>query len=92
MKAQQLNEEIMKIKKNLAISDTGFVFDPSTGDSYTLNPVGLELIQLIKSGQDLPAITTHITGKYDVDAIAFERYYLDFIATLRQMHLIDDNA
>jgi hypothetical protein len=82
----------MKIKKNLAISDTGFVFDPSTGDSYTLNPVGLELIQLIKTGQDLPYIKQHITEKYDVEATAFERYYLDFVATLRQMHLIDETA
>lgn len=83
---------MMKIKKNIAISDTGFVFDPSTGDSYSLNPVGLEIIQLIKSGNDYEAIAGLITKKYDVEQTAFERYYLDFVATLRQMQLVDDHG
>ena len=42
----------MEIKKNIAISETGFVFDPSTGDSFTLNAVGLEIIGFLRGGEN----------------------------------------
>lgn len=79
---------MMKIKKNLAISDTGFVFDPSTGDSYTLNPIGLEIIQLLKNNLSLEEITEHMTREYDVDSNTFERYFYDFTGMLKQMQLV----
>ena len=31
----------MKIRENLAVSDNGFVFDPETGESFTVNEVGV---------------------------------------------------
>lgn len=78
----------MKIKKSLAISETGFVFDPSTGDSYTLNQTALEIIQLLKEDHSPEQITEIITQKYDVDESAFERYFYDFTAMLKQMQLV----
>jgi len=83
---------MVKIKKNIAISDSGFVFDPGSGDSYSLNPSGLELVQLIKSGKDFSAILETVTEKYEVDSDSFERYYYDFIATLAQLHLTDPDG
>lgn len=78
----------MKLKKNLAISETGFVFDPSTGDSYTLNTTGLEIIQMLREGKNPEIITRKMTKTYDVDANTFERYYYDFIGMLKQMQLV----
>ena len=78
----------MKIKKSLAISETGFVFDPSTGDSYTLNPTALEIIQLLKEDHSPKHITKTITQKYDVDESTFERYFYDFTGMLKQMQLV----
>ncbi len=78
----------MKLKKSLAISETGFVFDPSTGDSYTVNPIGLEIIQLLKVGKNLKSITKIMTQTYDVDHNTFERYYYDFLGMLKQMQLV----
>lgn len=80
----------MRIKKNIAISETGFVFDPSTGDSYTLNPEGLLILEMIKQGKSQDDISTEITSRYDVDPSSFERYFYDFMATLKQMQLIED--
>ena len=34
----------------LAISDTGFVFDPRTGHSYTVNSTGLTVLSALKKG------------------------------------------
>ncbi len=31
----------MNVKKDIAISDSGFVFDPTTGESYSVNPIGV---------------------------------------------------
>jgi len=81
----------MKVKKNIAISETGFVFDPSTGDSYTLNDTGLEIVQLIKSGMDKEAIMQSMTQRYDIDIHSLERYFVDFIGMLKYMQLVTDD-
>lgn len=80
----------MKLKKNIAISETGFIFDPTTGDSFTLNPVGLELLEMLKSGNTFEEISKHFISKYDVDTTSFERYYYDFTSTLKLLHLVED--
>ncbi len=80
----------MKIKKNIAVSESGFVFDPSTGESFSLNQVGLELVELLKQGEDFDAIKKEILEKYDVDEISFEKYYYDFINSLNQNQLLED--
>ena len=81
----------MKLKKNIALSESGFVFDPSTGVSYSLNSQAMEIIQLIKEGLDLEAITVKITESYDIDRGSFEKYYFDFAGMLKQFRLIDED-
>jgi hypothetical protein len=43
----------MLIKENIALSENGFVFNPSTGDSFTMNSTGKEVLMLIKEGKNL---------------------------------------
>jgi hypothetical protein len=81
-----------RIKKNIAISDSGFVFDPGTGDSYSLNPTGLEIVQLIKSGKDFQQVLAEMSAKYEVDPESFERYYYDFTTTLKQLRLTEPDG
>ena len=80
----------MKIKKNIAVSESGFVFDPSTGESFSLNQIGLELVELLKQGDDFDSIKKEVLEKYDVDEISFEKYYYDFINSLNQNQLLED--
>lgn len=80
----------MKIKSNIAISDSGFVFDPSTGESFTFNPTGLEIFRYMKEDRSFDEISEIITGKYDVDDHIFERYYFDFLSMLKQFQLIEN--
>jgi PqqD family protein of HPr-rel-A system len=77
------------IRKNIAISDSGFVFDPMSGESFSLNPVGLEIVQLIKSGRSNEEIFQIMTAKYDIEEENFERYYYDFLVTLKQLNLTE---
>ncbi len=81
----------MKIKKNIAISENGFVFDPTSGESYTLNTVGLEILNLLKEGKDQKEITRQLLKKYDVEESVLERYFYDFISLLRKHQLIEDD-
>ncbi len=80
---------MMKIKKNIAISENGFVFDPTSGESYTLNTVGLEILNLLKEGKDQKEITRQLLKKYDVEESVLERYFYDFISLLRKHQLIE---
>lgn len=77
----------MKIKRNLALSDSGFVFNPSTGDSFSVNPIGLEIIRYLKDGHDKEDIVTLMTKKYNVEEGALQKDLRDFFDTLNHLKL-----
>lgn len=81
----------MRIKKNIAISDSGFVFNPTTGDSYSLNQVGREILQYMGEQKSREEITSLMTSAYDIDAASFEKYFFDFISMLRQFELLEED-
>ncbi len=80
----------MKLKKNIAISETGYVFNPTTGESFTLNQIGLEIINMAKENKSDEEIKQHLLQKYDTDEASLERYYLDFLEMLKQYQLIEN--
>jgi hypothetical protein len=43
----------MRIKKNIAISESGFIFNPAVGDSYSTNPIGAEIIKMLKESKSV---------------------------------------
>ncbi len=79
----------MKLKKNIAVSDTGFILDPSTGESFTVNEVGLEILNMLKEGLSFDEISSRITAEYDIDQAGLEKYYQDFIEMLNQYNLLE---
>lgn len=79
----------MKIRKNIAISETGFLFNPLTGDSFSTNTVGLDVIQQLKAGKTEQEITVFITEKYAVDASEFEKDLEDFRLQLRDSQVLE---
>ena len=81
----------MKVKKNIAISESGFVFDPTSGESFSLNPIGAEIIELLKQETPFAEIRNIMLNKYEVDDNSFEKYYYDFVSMLKKFKLIDEN-
>jgi len=79
----------MVLRKNIAVSENGFVFDPSTGDSYTLNDTALEIIELLKSGKNHNEIVTVLMGKYESEKPLIERYLLEFFEEMKTFNLIE---
>jgi PqqD family protein of HPr-rel-A system len=52
----------------LAISDTGFVFDPRTGHSYTVNTTGLVALRALKGGSSLAEVRQSVESAFDCPA------------------------
>jgi hypothetical protein len=80
----------MQIKKNIAVSETGFVFNPTTGDSYSINLVGREILGHLRENRSPDEITSMMTSDYDIDPASFEKYFYDFLSMLRQFELLDE--
>lgn len=80
----------MKVKKNIAISDSGFIFNPTTGDSFSANPVGLEIIKLMKNGFNKDDIRNHLLSLYTVDEASFEKDYYDFVNLLVHHQIVEE--
>jgi len=81
----------MKLKKNIAISDSGFIFDPASGNSFTTNPIGLEIIDVLKKGGSEKEIVEKITQGYQVDASSFEKDLYDFMNVLVKLKLTEEH-
>ena len=79
----------MRIKKNIAISDSGFVFNPSTGDSFSTNPIGLEIIKMLKEGKTRDEVKTWILKTYTTEETAFEKDFYDFLLTLQSIKILE---
>lgn len=80
----------MKIKSNIAVSASGLIFNPDTGESFTVNPMGAEIINYLKEGLSKEDIETKVLGKYNVDKPSFEKDFEDFTALLQNYSLVED--
>ena len=78
----------MKITPEVKISDNGFVFNSKTGDSFNLNPFGMELIKSIREEKDFEQIKSEMLEKYDVDDLTFEKDFYEFCALLKHHQII----
>lgn len=79
----------MKIKKSIAVSKSGFIFNPSTGDSYTVNQVAAEILELLKESNSLEEVKQEILKKYDVNEKSLNEDLNDFSAHLQQLGLTE---
>lgn len=79
----------MNIRKDIAVSDTGFVFDPITGESFSLNPIGIEILDLYKKGQTKDEILEVLLKKYEVTENELEKSISDFEKTIVDYNLTE---
>lgn len=76
-----------KTLERLAISESGFVFDPVSGHSFTLNETGLDILRTLQKSRHLSALQEHLSMEYDVDRSTLDRDLLEFLGSLRdQLH------
>ena len=80
----------MKLKKKLAISESGFIFDPTTGESFSTNNEGVEIIQFLNQQKTEEEIKEYFLTEYEIDEATYERSFLDFMSMLRYFNLVED--
>lgn len=81
----------LKLNQNIATSDTGFLFNPATGESFTINPTGARFIALLKDGLTDEEIIQKMCNEFEVEARDLERDLTDFREILKHNHLLVDN-
>jgi len=79
----------MKLKKNIAISETGFLFDPNSGESFSLNETGKKILQFLQEGKSENKISEWFIENYEVDQTIFENNFNDFITVLHNFKIVE---
>lgn len=74
----------MEILRRLAVSDSGFVFDPVSGNSYSTNVTGLAILRLMQRGLPLGEIVATLQKQFAVDAVTAEAEAMAFACELRE--------
>lgn len=70
--------------RDLALSDTGFVFDPYSGATFTVNATGLCILSALKDELTVTAIAARLAERFDVRGSDLTRDVHEFIEALRQ--------
>jgi hypothetical protein len=74
--------------KELAINDSGFVFDPQTGATFSVNPTGQAILQALKQGAGREQITDLLQCRFNADGHDLQRDVDGFVHLLRTHQLL----
>ncbi len=80
----------MKLNKNLALSESGFAFNGSTGDTFLLNETALFIIQKIKENFSTEEILNSLVQSFDVPPLIAEKDLIEFINQLKSYQLLEE--
>ncbi len=64
---------------DLAINQSGFIFDPATGYSYNANETAIQIINQLIEGVEVEQIVAQITEEFEVardEALSDVEYFL----------------
>ena len=71
------------------MSESGFLFDPTTGDSYSVNQTGSIIIEYLKEGLSEDQIVDKLKETFDSDTEQMRKDLDDFLHYLKQLKMID---
>jgi len=70
--------------QRLAVNESGFIFDPESGRSFTANAVGLYVLHFLQSHSNSDDLLSAIQADFDVSYSDAERDTTEFAAQLRK--------
>lgn len=73
----------LDLLKRFIISDSGFIFDPLLGKSYSTNNTGLTILKYIQAEKNLDQIIEAIIKEFSVSREDAERDIIEFIDYLQ---------
>lgn len=78
----------MKVNKNIAVSESGFLFDSMSGDSFSLNPIAAEILELIREQKSLDDVKKVLINKYEVTPTLLDKTIDEYVFTLKKLNII----
>jgi len=75
------------LNKNIAVSNAGLLFNPVNGESFTVNPIGISILNFLREGKSSSEICNHLVEEFNVEPETAERDLLDFINLLKHYQL-----
>lgn len=78
----------MQRLRDLAISETGFVFDPFSGATFTVNATALCILDGLKRGLDRASIASALHAKFDTLEADLPRDIDEVLQALRMFGLV----
>ena len=79
----------MKLKNNIALSESGFIFNPNTGESFTINPSGQQIIEMIRDGKEFEEINQYFMENFETEESIFEKDFEDFVQMLKSYQMLE---
>ena len=70
--------------KRLAISESGFIFDPESGHSFNVNETGMFILKQLQDQSAPNQILQSIVDEYDISPREAERDLIEYIGLLRE--------
>ena len=80
----------MDIRKNIAVSENGFIFNPLTGDSFSVNQTGVFILRKMKEGDSNEDIMKALQAEYELDTYTAEKDLYDFLSLLKSYQLTEN--
>ncbi|MBT3300223.1 MAG: PqqD family protein [Candidatus Marinimicrobia bacterium] len=80
----------LQFKSELTISESGFLFDHSTGLTYTLNPTGQFIFRKIQDKKNARDILHFLMDDFDVNEETAHKDLDDFVRQLKEFDLVGE--
>lgn len=75
---------------NLALNDNGFLFDATTGHTYTLNETGTFVLKRMIARREKADLLADLAAQYDISCAVAARDLEQFLMRLRSMGILDE--
>jgi PqqD family protein of HPr-rel-A system len=80
------------VLENLALSESGFLFDARTGATYTLSATGTFLLRRLIGGDAALSLPEALSERYEVDPQTAGRDVEQFLFRLRDLGLVTESV
>ncbi len=75
--------------RNQAVSDTGFLFDPITGLTFSVNATGRAILDLLRQGRDADGVKAALAERFETgEGDDLDRDAREFLLLLREEGLL----
>ena len=75
------------IDANIAINSLGFLFNPLTGESFYVNPIGICILNFLQQGLKIHEVCGRIVAEFQVEWNIVERDIIEFTNQLKLLKI-----